>query len=325
MLALASLLERLREDPGTIGKRYQIAVTLDPWLVTEAERLPGVAAVGERYSVDAADSFRLGEPVRLIAYPGDHTEFEAPPLAEGRRIRGPGEIEVGVGLADALGLRPGSVLAAQMPDAEEVRFRVVGIVRALEHDGRIGWVQPDRLLAADPGLRPQVVVRVSAGADPAAVTRRLVDLGAGVRPGRRRADRQRRVPGRARRGAARRRVRRRPGVPVRARPGLDRDRARAPRRGRRPARQRRRRPDRRPRPGRRGGGRRDPRRDRGRPAGIVRARPARGAPGRGLRVAAAGADRRADRARRGRPGRAGRGSPRRWSPGACCASRSSRD
>jgi len=180
MLALASLLERLREDPGTIGKRYQIAVALDPWLVNEAERLPGVAAVGERYSVDAADSFRLGEPVRLIAYPGDHTEFEAPPLAEGRRIRAPGEIEVGVGLADALGLRPGSVLAAQMSEAEEVRFRVVGIVRALEHDGRIGWVRPDRLLAADPGLRPQVVVRVSAGADPADVTRRLVDLGANV-------------------------------------------------------------------------------------------------------------------------------------------------
>jgi ABC-type antimicrobial peptide transport system permease subunit len=180
MLALASLLERLREDPGTIGKRYQIAVALDRWLVNEAERLPGVAAVGERYSVDAADSFRLGEPVRLIAYPGDHTEFEAPPLAEGRRIRAPGEIEVGVGLADALGLRPGSVLAAQLPTTEEARFRVVGIVRALEHDGRIGWVQPDRLLAADPSLRPQVVVRVAPGADPADVTRRLVAIGARV-------------------------------------------------------------------------------------------------------------------------------------------------
>ena len=30
MLALASLLERLREDPGTVGKRYQLAVSLDP-------------------------------------------------------------------------------------------------------------------------------------------------------------------------------------------------------------------------------------------------------------------------------------------------------
>ncbi|HEX6021047.1 MAG TPA: FtsX-like permease family protein, partial [Solirubrobacter sp.] len=180
MLALASLLERLREDPGTIGKRYQIAVSLDPWLLGEARRLPGVAAVGERYSVDAADSFRLGEPMRLIAYHGDHTEFEAPPLAEGRRIEAPDEIEVGAGLADALGLRPGSTLATQLPDTEEVRFRVVGIVRALENDGRIAWVLPDRLLAADPGLRPQTVVRLSAGADRAEVTRRLVELGASV-------------------------------------------------------------------------------------------------------------------------------------------------
>ena len=180
MLALASLLERLREDPGTVGKRYQLAVTLDPELLGEARRIPGVDAVGERYSVDAADSFRLGEPVRLVAYPGDHTEFENPPLAEGRRIRGPNEVEVGLGMADALGLRPGSVLAAQIPDGGELRFRVVGVVRALENDGRIAWVRPDRLLEVRPDLSPQVVVRVDSGADPAQVTRRLVELGASL-------------------------------------------------------------------------------------------------------------------------------------------------
>ncbi len=178
MLALASLLERLRSDPGTVGKRYQLAVSLDQGSLGEAARLPGVDAVGQRYSIDAADSFRLGEPVRLIAYPGDHTDFEDPPLAEGRRIRGPDEVEVGVGMADALGLRPGSVLAAQIPDGGEVRFRVSGIVRALENDGRIAWVRPDRLLELRPDLNPQVVVRLDSGADPAAVTRELVGIGA---------------------------------------------------------------------------------------------------------------------------------------------------
>jgi ABC-type antimicrobial peptide transport system permease subunit len=182
MLSLASLLERLRQDPGTVGKRYQLAVTLDPQLLPQAARLPGVAAIGERYSVDAADSFRLGEPVRLIAYPGDHTQFEDPPLAEGRRIRGPNEVEVGVGLADAVGLQPGSVLAAQIPDGGEVRFRVSGVVRALENDGRIAWVRPDRLLALRPDLQPQAVVRLGSGADSADVTRRLVDLGARLQP-----------------------------------------------------------------------------------------------------------------------------------------------
>jgi ABC-type antimicrobial peptide transport system permease subunit len=178
MLALASLLERLREDPGTVGKRYQLAVSLDNGSVPDARRVPGVDAVGQRYSVDAADSFRLGEPVRLVAYNGDHTEFEDPPLAEGRRIRGPNEVEVGQGMADALGLRPGSVLATQIPDGGEVRFRVTGIVRALENDGRIAWVEPDKLLDLRPDLSPQVVVRVKPGADTAAVTRRLQDLGA---------------------------------------------------------------------------------------------------------------------------------------------------
>ena len=182
MLALASLLVRLREDPGTIGKRYQIAVSLDHSELSAAKALPGVDAVGERYSIDAADSFRLGEPVRLVAYPGDHTNFEDPPLAKGRRIKGPGEVEVGLGMADALGLQPGSVLAAQIPDGGEVRFRVSGIVRALENDGRIAWVEPDRLLALRPDLNPQVVVRVKSGADPATVTRELVGLGATVRP-----------------------------------------------------------------------------------------------------------------------------------------------
>ncbi|MDA0181565.1 ABC transporter permease [Solirubrobacter phytolaccae] len=182
MLALASLLERLREDPGTVGKRYQLAVQLDPSLIPDAERLPGVRDVGERYSIDAADSFRLGEPIRLVAYPGDHTRFENPPLAEGRRIQRPNEVEVGVGMADALGLKPGSTLAAQIPDGGEIRFKVAGIVRALENDGRIAWIQPDKLLATRPDLNPQVVVRLDSNSNAAAVTEGLVELGAELQP-----------------------------------------------------------------------------------------------------------------------------------------------
>ena len=177
MLALASLLERLRDDPGTVGKRYQLTLSAPEYLLPSIRAVPGVDAAGERYSVEAADSFRLGEPLRLVAYPGDHTEFEAPPLAAGRRVRSPDEVEVGLGLADALGLRPGSTLAAQLPSGAEVRFRVAGVVRALEHDGRIGWVQPQRLLAGDPDLEPGVVVRLDPGADRAAVTRALTGLG----------------------------------------------------------------------------------------------------------------------------------------------------
>ena len=179
MLALAALLERLRDDPETIGKRYQLTVRLDPILEPDVAAIPGVADVAPRYQIEVADSFRLGEPLRLVAFPGDHTAFESPPLAEGRRVRGPGEAEVGLGLADALGLRPGATLAVQPEGAGEVRFKVVGVVRALERDGRIAYVQPDRLLAADPALGGgSLAVRLDRDADRAAVEDALADLGA---------------------------------------------------------------------------------------------------------------------------------------------------
>jgi predicted lysophospholipase L1 biosynthesis ABC-type transport system permease subunit len=158
MLALASLLERLRDDPGTIGKRYQLLAQADATALPAVRRIPGVAGAALRYEVDAADAFRLGQSLRLVAYPGDHTRYEAPPLAAGRRLRGPGEAEVGAGLADALGLQPGSTLAVQLPNGRETRFRVSGIVRALEHDGRIAWVGTDRLLDTDPAITPALAV-----------------------------------------------------------------------------------------------------------------------------------------------------------------------
>ena len=174
MLALAGLLERLGEDPGTLGKRYEL--TADPTTATPGEigAIPGVAAVARRYETEAADSFRLGESMKVIAFPGDHTRFEAPPLAEGRRLRSDAEAEVGVGLAQALGLGVGGTLATQLPNGREARFRVVGIVRALGRDGRIAYTRPEPLLRADPSLTATLAVRLEPGADRAAVEWRFV-------------------------------------------------------------------------------------------------------------------------------------------------------
>jgi ABC-type lipoprotein release transport system permease subunit len=115
--------------------------------------------------------------VKLLAFDGDHTRFEDPPLASGRRERADNEAEIGVGLAQALGIGVGSTLAVQLESGGEARFRVVGTVRSVDTDGRIAYVRPRRLLAADPGLLSEIVIRLKPGADPAAVGARLRALG----------------------------------------------------------------------------------------------------------------------------------------------------
>jgi len=178
MLALASLLVRLRDDPGTVGKRYELTAQLDPARLPAVRRLPGVLAAAPRYQLSGADAFRLGQPVRLIGYPGDHTRFEAPPLAAGRRLRADDEAEVGLGLADALGLRPGSTLAVQAGGGDELRWRVVGVVRALDNQGRVAYTRAAPLRHADPILQPSIAIRLTAGADRARVAAGLRVLGA---------------------------------------------------------------------------------------------------------------------------------------------------
>ncbi|MEA2286879.1 MAG: putative transport system permease protein, partial [Solirubrobacteraceae bacterium] len=178
MLGLASLLTALRDDPGTVGKRYQLTARLPADAAPDVRAIPGVAAAAPRWVVRGADSFSLGEPVKLIAFDGDHTQFEDPPLAQGRRLRSDGEAEIGVGLAQALGLAPGATLAVQMPSGGEARFRVVGTVRALDDSGRVAYVRPQRVLAADPGAPPDIAVRLRPGADRAAIAARLSELGA---------------------------------------------------------------------------------------------------------------------------------------------------
>ena len=182
MLALSSLLERLRDEPGILGKRYELTARLPAESASAVRAIPGVADAAARYAVAVADSYRLSEAVTLVAYPGDHSRFEAPPVASGRRVRGPGEVEVGLGIASALGLRPGSTLAVQTPSGRELRYRVVGVVRALENDGRMAYVDSTRLLRAEPDLRPSMAIVLEEDADRGEVGAALRSLGAPPQP-----------------------------------------------------------------------------------------------------------------------------------------------
>jgi ABC-type lipoprotein release transport system permease subunit len=180
MLALASELVALRSDPGTLGRRYALSASLPASDTPSVGRIPGVAAAAPRYEVTALDSFSLGETIDVIAYPGDHTTFEAPPLVSGHRLVGPDEAEVGSGLADVLGLDVGGVLALELPGGKEQRLRVAGIVSSLDHDGRIAYVPAATLLAADPTAPEQIAVVLTATANAAAVSARLDALGGDV-------------------------------------------------------------------------------------------------------------------------------------------------
>jgi ABC-type lipoprotein release transport system permease subunit len=178
LIGLASLLAALRDDPSTLSKRYQLSARLPAVSAPRVEAIPGVLAAAPRYELTAVSATELGSPLRLIAYPGDHTRFEAPPLAAGRRLRSAAEAEIGAGLADAVGLRVGSTLAVQPQGARELRFRVVGIVRALQDEGRVAYVRPARLAAASGPLTGPLAIRLERGADSDRVSRELRGLGA---------------------------------------------------------------------------------------------------------------------------------------------------
>ena len=178
LLALATALSTLETDPGALGKRYQLTASLPAAKAGSVRAVPGVQAAAPRYEVQALDSFSLGETIDAIAYPGDHTRFEAPPLTAGRRLAGGDEAEVGAGLADALGLTPGSTLAIALPSGAELRLRVSGIVSSLDHDGRVAYIPASALLRADPGAPEQIAVALAPGANPSRVTAALRALGA---------------------------------------------------------------------------------------------------------------------------------------------------
>ena len=173
MLALASALTALDTDPGELGRRYQLTAALSSSAAPRIRAIHGVQAVAPRYEVQALDSFSLGETIDVIAYPGNHTIFEAPPLAGGTRIQHADQAEVGVGLADALGLSPHSTLAIELPSGKELRLTVSGIVSSLDHDGRVAYIPAAALLAADPSAPEELVVRVRPGANVSAISNQL--------------------------------------------------------------------------------------------------------------------------------------------------------
>ncbi len=272
MLSLASELSSLETDPGALGERYALTAGLPAAAAPRVRAIAGVQAAAPRYEIEAVDSFSLGETIDVIAYPGDHTVFEAPQLVAGHRLRGGGQAEVGQGLAQALGLQPGQTIALGLSSGRELRLRVAGVVSSLDHDGRVAYVPAAALLRADPSAPSQIVIRLTAGRRRRTRLRRAA--GARRRAGHRGRRHLARSPpgGGAAHDPARRGRRRRSRVSLRPDPGVRADRAGTAPDGRRPARLRGGRGGGRPAPAR---GRTRPRRAGGDPRRAARALPAR--------------------------------------------------
>ena len=159
MLALASELNTLANDPTALGRRYQLTASLPASAAPRVRAIPGVSAVAPRWEISAVDAFSLGEITYVIAFRGDHTPFEDPKLISGAHLHGAHEAEVGQGLAQVLGLDVGSTLALTTASGHELRLRVSGIVSSVEHDGRVAYV-PERALLA-PNRRARAARRRS--------------------------------------------------------------------------------------------------------------------------------------------------------------------
>ena len=177
LLALASELSTLQTDPSALGERYQLTAALPPRDAAAVRRIPGVQAAAPRYQVQGVDSFSLGETIDVIGYPGDLTRFEAPPLVSGHRPRGPRQIEIGDGLAQALGLGPGQTLAIELGTGAELRLRIAGVVSSLDHDGHVAYVPAAALLSADPSAPSLIAIALTPGADVGQVSAALRRLG----------------------------------------------------------------------------------------------------------------------------------------------------
>jgi ABC-type antimicrobial peptide transport system permease subunit len=177
LLALASELSTLQTDPSALGERYQLTASLPPSDAAAVRRIPGVAAAAPRYEVLGVDASSLSETVDTIAYPGDLTRFQAPPLVAGHRPHGPDEAEIGEGLAQALGLNPGQTLAIQLGTGTEVRVRIAGVVSSLDHDGHVAYVPAAALLAADRSAPSTIAIILDPGADATRVSAAVNRLG----------------------------------------------------------------------------------------------------------------------------------------------------
>ncbi len=178
MLALAAQLSALENDPAALGRRYQLLASLPAAAAARVARAARRRAVAPRYELTAARLVLARRDDRRDRLPRRPDDLRGSAAARWRRRSAvPGEAEVGLGLAQVLGLGVGSTLALALPSGRELRLRVAAVVSSLQHDGRIAYVPAAALLAADPAAPEQLAIRLAPGASAGAAAAALAARG----------------------------------------------------------------------------------------------------------------------------------------------------
>ena len=145
MLALASLLERLRDDPGTVGKRYQLTVRAPDWLLGAIRDVPGVDAAGRALRDRGGRLVPARRAAQARRLPGRPHRVRGAAAGRGPARAGAGRDR---GRARAgRRARPAARLDARRPAAQRRR----GALPRGRDRARAGELGPDRLGAAATG------------------------------------------------------------------------------------------------------------------------------------------------------------------------------
>ena len=187
LLALASLLTALRDDPGTVGKRYSLTANLDEAAVPEVRALDGVADAAPRWQVDG-----VGAPTRSASRCGSSRSRGATRRSRRRRSpRAGGAARAGRGRGRHRAGRRARAAARARRSPSRCRAATrcacgsAGVVRALENEGRTAYVASEALEPTRRARRRRSSpCALERGADRAAV-------GRGLRRARRAADARR--------------------------------------------------------------------------------------------------------------------------------------
>jgi len=169
---LNHVLDGYLQDPSLAGVIYQAQVTRQDLSDRSARRIlaraPGVSGVLAHASAQAKTP--AGDEFSLHAEEGDFSAFPFR-IEEGRIIdpRAHGEVMIGVGLKNWLGLKVGDRLTVTVNERPDpVTWRIVGVYREPSDNGQMAVVNLRTLQAADPQAEAEsYLLRLASGASEA--------------------------------------------------------------------------------------------------------------------------------------------------------------